>query len=340
MTTALFPRPPIAGRPPPTVHHVQVDAVRGTKLAVIEWPCHGAPMETCVFIHATGFHSRCWDSCIRRVPSSWHCLAIDVRGHGKSDKPEPHDSMYPWPDLAAEITAVLQHFTVRGALGIAHSMGGYLLLRAAITHQFFFRGLLLCDPTVFPEKQYGVSLPSHDGVLRRFNRFKSAQDMYSRLHGKGSFGPWLDECLADYCGYGLLSSDEMLETLESGTPELADHLYLACPPNMEAATFRGAYHSDRDRYAELKMKVIILRASRPLPNSSESERPNFLASPTDPDMARLFVPPAQDVHLDDGCTHFFPMQNPALVVNYMQQMHQSLPQAQRSLANSPPQSKL
>ncbi|CAE8624293.1 unnamed protein product, partial [Polarella glacialis] len=134
-----------------------VDGV-GTRLAVTEWcPSGEKPVSaTYVFFHATGFHSRCWDEVIKRLDADAHCFAIDARGHGQSDKPPPRDGVYLWPELADEAASVLRTLGVKDALGIGHSMGGYLLLHAALSDKSFFSGLLLLDPVVAPAAHYAA----------------------------------------------------------------------------------------------------------------------------------------------------------------------------------------
>ena len=51
-------------------------------LQVTEWPGESDPV---LLLHATGFHSRCWDSIARRMPGV-HIYAVDVRFHGGSDR--------------------------------------------------------------------------------------------------------------------------------------------------------------------------------------------------------------------------------------------------------------
>src|SRR5579885_2627085 len=74
-------------------------AINGLELAVYEWP-GAAP--AVFFCHATGFHSRCWDQVIARLPGR-RCIAIDVRGHGHSSKPAPP---YHWRDFGRDVAAV------------------------------------------------------------------------------------------------------------------------------------------------------------------------------------------------------------------------------------------
>ncbi len=47
----------------------------GVELALVDWPTSGP---TLFFAHATGFHARCWDQVIERLPGL-RCLAIDMR---------------------------------------------------------------------------------------------------------------------------------------------------------------------------------------------------------------------------------------------------------------------
>jgi alpha-beta hydrolase superfamily lysophospholipase len=73
----------------------------GLTFAVTDWP--GA--EPAVFLaHATSFHARCWDQVVERLPGI-HCIAIDMRGHGRSDRPPPP---YPWLAFGEDVAAVAE----------------------------------------------------------------------------------------------------------------------------------------------------------------------------------------------------------------------------------------
>ncbi|CAE8681413.1 unnamed protein product, partial [Polarella glacialis] len=295
MTSVVHGKPPGSWAPGASP---QVDGV-GTRLAVTEWcPSGEKPVSaTYVFFHATGFHSRCWDEVIKRLDADAHCFAIDARGHGQSDKPPPRDGVYLWPELADEAASVLRTLGVKDALGIGHSMGGYLLLHAALSDKSFFSGLLLLDPVVAPAAHYAAWTVESAAnqptsfVGKRFDKFTSPSNMYSRLHGKGSYKSWGDDCLADYCAHGLMQAASRSTGWgpagmeESQRAEEKSHLMLACPPQIEAATYAGSTsHSDRDRYKELQIPVVILRAEFGLETISLGSKDIFNASPTDPDL--------------------------------------------------------
>ncbi|CAE8625251.1 unnamed protein product, partial [Polarella glacialis] len=253
MTSVVHGKPPGSWAPGASP---QVDGV-GTRLAVTEWcPSGEKPVSaTYVFFHATGFHSRCWDEVIKRLDADAHCFAIDARGHGQSDKPPPRDGVYLWPELADEAASVLRTLGVKDALGIGHSMGGYLLLHAALSDKSFFSGLLLLDPVVAPAAHYAA---------------------------------WCCKLAHKLC------REEVGETTVPRRP-------------LEARA--------GDQQAA-PVPVVILRAEFGLETISLGSKDIFNASPTDPDLWRLF-PRAKDVHLKHGMTHFIPMQDPGLIVKYL-----------------------
>lgn len=348
MMATPLPVPPAHGRPPPLLHRVRPPgAVAG--LAVTDWLAAGSGVAagTCVFIHATGFHARCWDAVVRRLPLAVRCLAVDVRGHGLSDKPTPARGYYPWPELGREVAGALRHLGIEGALGVGHSMGGFMVLHAGLEERGLFRGVLLLDPTVFTAETYDnwsdeqarQELAVFAPINKRFDRFVSADEMHKRLGARGSYAVWRDECLRDYCAHGLLSSaavaaarrceglapslgtavphgvsspEARAEVANSGSADATESLRLACPPDLETATYTGSrVRSDRERYASIAVPVVIVRAREP---DSSTKGLDFTRSPTDPSLWRLF-PSARDVPTD--LTHFIPMQEPDLVVRHV-----------------------
>ena len=91
--------------------------------AVTEWrPSKTSEStRTVLFLHATGFHSRCWDEVVRKLDSNAHCIGIDLRGHGRSDRPAAENGMYPWLLLGEDVVTVLDSLGVDKAVGVGHS---------------------------------------------------------------------------------------------------------------------------------------------------------------------------------------------------------------------------
>lgn len=283
-------------------------AANAINLAVFDWP--GAEPAV-LFAHATGFHARCWDQVVARLPGR-RCVAIDMRGHGRSDKPPPP---YPWRLFAKDVAAVARALRLRGALGVGHSSGGYAVACAAALAPEAFRGLLLVDPVILPRPAYegGLAAPSHFATRRR-NEWSSPEEMFERFSGRAPFGPWEPAVLRDYCTFGLIPAPS------------GEGYVLACPPAIEAAVYAGNAESDPyPAIAAIEVPVRVLRAPprgewRPSVGAAPEANVaiDMRGSPTPPALSAAFRY-GTDV-LVEGATHYLPMETPALVANHVEEM--------------------
>lgn len=272
-------------------------------VTVYEWP-GGEP--TVFFAHATGFHARCWDEVIRLLPE-FRCVALDTLGHGRSESP-PGLEPYHWDRLANGASAVIDAMNIRSGIGVGHSMGGYLVTRAAAAVPDAFSGLLLVDPSILPQDAYGrqVQGGAASFVARRRNIWQSPDEMIERFTGRPPFGHWKPDVLADYCRYGLLLNFD-------GTHRLA------CPPEVEAAVYAATSGADPyDDIRRLEIPVRVLRArERPAGVTSDMS-----FSPTAPDLAHRFRH-GEDVHLPNH-THYIPMEDPELAAHHIRMVAEVL----------------
>ena len=268
----------------------------GVELALFDWPAAGP---TVFFAHATGFHARCWDQVIERLPGL-HCVAIDMRGHGRSEKPEPP---YAWRNFATDVVEVGRALGLRDALAVGHSKGGYAITLAAAIDPALFGKLLLIDPVILPPSAYLAQREGEHFAARRRNRWASADEMYDRFAGRPPFNGWDPAVLRDYCEYGLLPAPA------------GDGFVLACPPEIEAATYAASGgEAIYDQIANVRIPVRILRAR----GRMDPAQTDMSSSPTAPDLASHFAN-AEDVYLPEH-THFIPMEAPALIAQHVMEM--------------------
>ncbi len=275
----------------------------GVGLAYFDWPGEGPPL---LFFHATSFHARCWDEVIRSLPGR-RAIAVDMRGHGRSDRPDPP---YGWDRYGEDVTDLARQLNLDGAVGVGHSMGGHSLTYAAGREPQRFAGLLLVDPTIAPPEAYadrrGQAPPGTGGNLeyieRRRDEWASWEAMVERFGDRFPFAVWDRQVLEDYCRYGLLPDEH--------DPAL---LRLACPPAVEADTYRQGGRADvYDVIPNIEAPVRVVRAAPPDPDDRGAA---FSASPCWRGLAGQFAS-ATDVLLADH-THFIPMQSPALVAEHV-----------------------
>jgi pimeloyl-ACP methyl ester carboxylesterase len=266
--------------------------VNGLDLALWEWPGDGPLL---VFVHATGFHGRCWDQVIRRLPGR-RAIAVELRGHGRSEKPAPP---YHWRDFAGDLAEIARQLDWRDAVGVGHSMGGHSVALAAALRPEAFASLLLIDPVIYPPAYYGRGqFGDSSFIQRRRNEWQSPDEMFQRFRPRLPFAQWQEEVLRDYCEWGLLPD--------------GGRFVLACPPAVEASIYAASNAAGANPYAQLaavEQPVTVLRGGIPW----DLEKFDLSASPTAPDAARAF-PRGRDVRLE-GRSHYIPMESPELVAS-------------------------
>ncbi len=279
----------------PTEHRLTVN---GAGICVFEWPGEGLPV---LFVHATGHHARCWDSVVRRLPGR-RCFAVDLRGHGRSDKPAPP---YMWSLFAEDTAAVADAFGLRDIVGVGHSMGGHVVASAALLRLPLFSALLLVDPTIpSPNRPLGRRPQGEHPVARRRNHWASPQEMFNSFRHRSPFSTWTEEGLMDYCRYGLLLNPE------------GEGFVLACPPKIEAAMYGGGI--TLDILQELDKFTFPVRVLRARPRVSEDPADNFTGSITWPELAS-HLPQGQDVTMLE-CSHFIPQEAPDAVAGHVRDL--------------------
>lgn len=88
---------------------------------------HGEPLV--VFIHGWSCRRTDWDSTLEALPEHWHCLAMDLPGHGDAECRAWED--WTIPGLARAVTDVADQCRAHQLILVGHSMGGCVALEAA-----------------------------------------------------------------------------------------------------------------------------------------------------------------------------------------------------------------
>jgi pimeloyl-ACP methyl ester carboxylesterase len=99
----------------------------------------GAPV---VFIHGLGGDTREWALVIPELSKEIRCIAVDLRGHGQSDKP---NQPYTQSLFAKDVVTLLDQLGISGAYFCGASMGGYVVLKTALSYPEKVRGIILVD---------------------------------------------------------------------------------------------------------------------------------------------------------------------------------------------------
>lgn len=286
----------VHARPATETPQLHIVPAGGISIAVWEWPGADPPF---VFTHATGFHGRIWNAIVRMLPGR-HIFALDMRGHGRSDKPDPP---YRWRAFGTDLACVVRTLGLRDAVAIGHSSGGHATVLAAASAPDAFRTLLVIDPTIFPPEWYAQPRLDASFTLRRKNQWNSVEEMIERFRNRPPFASWKPQVLRDYCEFGLLPGDH--------------GLVLACPPPVEASIYAESNAPESDLYSEIPkigQPVTVMRAGI-------ERRPGVFelaSSPTAADLAAKFRH-GRDILLP-GQSHYIPMEVPERVVQELTQI--------------------
>lgn len=283
-------------------HSVKINDIN---LSWFEWGQKKATEATYLLVHATGFHARCWDQVVKSL-GDHHVIAIDLRGHGRSDNTGP----FTWDYFAADLAAFIEVLDLNQIVASGHSMGGHSITQAAARVPKRFERLVLVDPVILAPELYEqqnninkawLNEAGEHPVARRKNHFSDAREMFDNFKDKGSYGLWDKKVLMDYCEYGLV-------------PDLdGPGFVLACPPKVEASIYMGS--SARNIYDEVKRVDVPVKVLRAAQRDADRQEMDFSKSPTWEGLAGCF-PQGTDVYLPD-LTHFIPMQAPELTAQHI-----------------------
>ncbi len=265
----------------------------GLGIAVYDFGGSGPDL---LLVHATGFCADVLRPLAGSLAPAFHCRAIDLRGHGRSDRPA--DGSFAWSGFALDVLAAVDHLGLHAPFGFGHSCGGASLLLAEEARPGAFRSLYCFEPVVVPDVP---GLPPTEGDIlaigarRRRETFPSAEDAFVNFSAKPSFGAFEPEALRWYVESGF----EVVPAAEGGDGR---SVRLRCRRDDEAEIYaNGAAHDAFARFPEIRCHVSLACGER---------TDAFGSALLEADAARLR---SASIEVLPGLGHFGPLQDPSAV---------------------------
>lgn len=157
--------------PKPQSQFAQLDGMR------VHYLNYGRGSEALVFIHGWTCNANFWKANVPTFIGATRVIAVDLPGHGESDKPQATYSM----DLFARaVDAVLQNAKVEHAVLVGHSMGAPVLRQFYRKFPAKVRALVIVDGSL---KAMGTreQMSSFLEPLRKPDYLKSAEQSVTYL---------------------------------------------------------------------------------------------------------------------------------------------------------------
>ena len=251
----------------------------------------GGEGPTLVLCHATGFHGRVWEPVAAALSDRYHCVAIDLRGHGDSVIPDGLDLA--WSGMANDILAVIDHLDLGDNLFAAGwSMGGCALVLAEIARPGRWSRAWAMEPIIFPSN---IEIPSGDnggshlatGARRRREVFESRDAAFDNYASKPPFSMAEPLALRAYVDHGFADQSD-------GT------VILKCRGEIEGQVFDASLSGAFERLDEFAPPITVV-------GSGDGQAPAKIA----PSIVEHF--PNATFEAMEDLTHFAPLQDPARV---------------------------
>jgi pimeloyl-ACP methyl ester carboxylesterase len=241
-----------------------------------------------VFLHANGFNALTYRHVLAPLARHYRVLAVDQRGHGRTNLETVVEGRRDWLDLQDDLLAFLETLDLNHTILAGHSMGATTCLLAAAYEPIRCRGLILFDPVMPPPRPWTTSPESGliEATARRRAAFRSRAVALASYRGRGAFRTWPEPMLVDY--------------VEAGFRDLPEGgISLACTPEWEASGYAAQEHDSWEALRRSICPTEIFRAE----TASTFHLSGSLEGLGDR-VAITTVP---------GTTHFLPMERPDIV---------------------------
>lgn len=176
--------------------------VDGAKIHYLAWGERGR--RGLVFVHGGGAHSHWWTHVAGRYANRYRVAAIDLSGHGDSDRREKY-SLEQWTD---EVMAVTRDSGIEGKpVVIGHSMGGFVTIATSALYPDALAGIVVCDsPVSAPDPEVDAHRMGQAFGKPRY--YASREEGLSRFRTVPPQDHYLDYVMADVGWHSLVEVEE------------------------------------------------------------------------------------------------------------------------------------
>jgi len=226
------------------------------------------------FLHANGYPPECYQPFLELLQNEYHVFGMLLRPLWPDSNPKEIEDWKPFSD---DLLRFLTDYTTEPVIGVGHSIGAVVTLRAALRDPGRFRALILLDPVLFVPSQLiawnlarAIGLgnkvnPKIAGALKRRRTFDNLDLVFHGYRSREVFRYMSDEYLRMHIEGMTRKTEHGYELVYS--PEWESRIYLTSLrdfdiwrdlPKLELPTLfiRGA---ETDTFMENAAKLVKRR---------------------------------------------------------------------------------
>ncbi len=203
------------------------------------------------FLHANGYPPACYQPLLDGLNSDYRVFGMLLRPLWQGADPS---SIRDWTPFSDDLLEFLEQYGATRTIGVGHSIGAVVTLRAALREPERFSALVLLDPVLLPRKQIllfralrALGLEQRmrrriEATLRRRRTFSDLEQLFTGYRRRDIFR---------------FFSDAHLRALIQGITRPAPGGYeLAYSPEWEARIYETGIWKDLDIWAGLRALTI------------------------------------------------------------------------------------
>jgi pimeloyl-ACP methyl ester carboxylesterase len=262
-----------------------------------------------VFCHANGFNAQSYREIIE--PLGVHAVALDLRGHGRTELPTDPERLKNWQIFADDIATFFERYVDAPVVLGGHSYGAVSGILSLPKTREKVRGYVGFDPVLVPR---AMAMMTHFSFAREYMKlrvpiarkagerksvFESVEAAFTRYHGRGAFKGFPDTVLRDY--------------VAGGTRSMLDgRVRLACDPKWEQAIFAAQAHNMFRHIPSLPDASRIIFAGARGRVSTARQRAHLQT-----------LQPNISVEFERDFNHLFPFQEPGFATEALRSVIQA-----------------
>jgi pimeloyl-ACP methyl ester carboxylesterase len=262
---------------------------------------NGVPMH---FLHANGYPPDCYQPLLQLLKPHYHLFGMTLRPLWPN---ADMDEIKNWIPYSDDLERFLSDKGTGPVIGVGHSIGGTVTLRAALREPNKFRALILLDPVLFVPSfiamwklLYSIGLgkrihPMAMGALKRRKTFDDLETVFRGYRTREIFRYMSDESLRTYIE-GITKPKETGGYELVFSPEWESHIYLT-----------GLQDFDIWReLPKLEVPTLVIRGAQ-----TDTFRENAAA---------LMMKKNSKIQIEvmEQATHILPLEHPQKIFNLMQ----------------------